>query len=54
MRGKQSKLDGGTVRAAGSGAIRCAHRKVITRINGEGRYLSAVSIASSMARRMKL
>ena len=38
MRGKQSKLDGGTVRAAGSGASRCAHRKVITRINGEGRY----------------
>lgn len=39
MRGKQLKqLEGETVRAAGSGAIRCAHRKVITRINGEGRY----------------
>ncbi len=38
MKGKQLKQDGGTVRAAGSGAIRCAHRKVITRINGEGRY----------------
>ena len=38
MREKQLKLDGETARAAGSGAIRCAHRKVITRINGEGRY----------------
>ncbi len=41
MRGKQQlKLDGETVRAAGSGAIRCAHRKVITCINGEGRYFT--------------
>jgi len=38
MRGKQLKPDGDTVGAAGGGAIRCAHRKVITRINGEGRY----------------
>ena len=38
MREKQLKLDGETVGAAVGGAIHCAHRKVITRINGEGRY----------------
>jgi len=35
---KQLKLDGEAVGAARGGGIRCAHRKVITRINGEGRY----------------
>jgi hypothetical protein len=38
MRGKQPKLDVETVGAAKGGAIHCAHRKVITRINCEGRY----------------
>ena len=38
MREKRQKLNVETVGAAMGGAIRCAHRKVITRINGEGGY----------------